>query len=686
MNPAGLRLVETKHLKMFTNFSLALALLAAWPVALLAQAPAKPAAGLSITFKVGTASDTATVPNVWLYVQAGQPATPFVPTGPFTAEWQGIVNADLRGDYAFEAELNGAVKVEVNGVVVLEGATKNGVTPRSKAVRLSKGANALKVTFTNPPQGDAYLRLHWTDKPDKPLPAEPIPSAQLGHMPSLETARGTQLRLGRELFLEHRCAACHTSPSSGQVAPELAMDAPTFEGIGGRRHFAWLKQWILDPQTQRPSAQMPKVFHGATAEGDAESTAAYLASLTSGGSISSFLQPFKPVAAVANAAESPAAQQDEGKNLLEKLHCNACHNLHGAPADPKKLSLDHLSRKFPGGKLAEFLRAPERHYAWTQMPNFRLTPEEANELAKLLLEKLPTFKLPGPPTDPAILARGKKLVTSAGCLNCHALPHTKSELAAAPLTQLAPAKWNGGCLAEKPTAESKAPQFRFTAENRAALVAFAATDRKSLQRHAPAEFAARQVHTLNCAGCHGQVEGFPGVDIVGGKLKPEWTHDLLSGALMDRPRPWLAARMPAFSRRAEFLAPGLAQFHGLPPRTPAEPPLDMELTKHGQKLAGVDGGFSCISCHGAAGLAATQVFEAPGINLALSAARLQPAYYRRWLLNPQRIDPQTKMPVYFDEEGKSPLPEVLGGDAAKQIDALWHYLRLGEKMPPPATQ
>jgi hypothetical protein len=42
------------------------------------------------------------------------------------------------------------------------------------------------------------------------------------------------------------------------------------------------------------------------------------------------------------------------------------------------------------------------------------------------------------------------------------------------------------------------------------------------------------------------------------------------------------------------------------------------------------------------------------------------------------------MPVYFDE-GKSPLTEVLGGDAEKQMDAIWEYIRLGPNMPLPST-
>jgi hypothetical protein len=78
------------------------------------------------------------------------------------------------------------------------------------------------------------------------------------------------------------------------------------------------------------------------------------------------------------------------------------------------------------------------------------------------------------------------------------------------------------------------------------------------------------------------------------------------------------------------------------------------------------------------------VFESEGINLAYSYERLLRDYYYRWMRNPLSIDPQTKMPVYF-EEGKSPLTEILDGDAEKQITAVWHYLRLGEKMPAPAT-
>jgi mono/diheme cytochrome c family protein len=236
----------------------------------------------------------------------------------------------------------------------------------------------------------------------------------------------------------------------------------------------------------------------------------------------------------------------------------------------------------------------------------------------------------------------------------------------------------------------KAPQFKFSVTERADLRAFGRTQRDSLFRDSPAEFAERQTRSLNCNGCHGQAQGFPAIEILGGKLKPEWSAKFIAGEIPYKPRPeahprgepWLEARMPGFKARAPLIAEGLAALQGFGPKTPPEPAIDNDFAKLGQKLVGKDGGFSCVSCHGVAGLAATDVFESEGINLAYSYDRLLPDYYYRWMRSPLAIDPQTKMPVYF-EDGKSPLTEILDGDAEKQITAVWHYMRLGQRMPAP---
>src|SRR6266513_1415750 len=79
--------------------------------------------GLVLTFKsTGTPAliDIANAPNISLFVEAGQPCSPFVPAGKFSAIWEGSVSAELRSDFSFEAELNGQLRLEINGKMVYE--------------------------------------------------------------------------------------------------------------------------------------------------------------------------------------------------------------------------------------------------------------------------------------------------------------------------------------------------------------------------------------------------------------------------------------------------------------------------------------------------------------------------------------------------------------------------------------
>ena len=169
------------------------------------------------------------------------------------------------------------------------------------------------------------------------------------------------------------------------------------------------------------------------------------------------------------------------------------------------------------------------------------------------------------------------------------------------------------------------------------------------------------------------MEGVPKYDLLVGKLKPEWASKFIAGHDPVKPRPWLEQRMPGFPAYAEFMAIGFATRGGLPPKTVVEPEVAgaKELAEAGRKLVSANGGLSCTQCHSVGEFGATAVFEAPGINLAYSAHRMQPDYFRRWLRNPQSVDPETKMPGYFDPEpGASPLAEILGGDGPKTIQAV----------------
>ena len=92
------------------------------------KAPALPPAkaevkqGLTLTLSSGGKTDTRDARLVALYVPAGQPASPFLAPGSFTARWDGNIMATLRSEYTFSAEVRGKVSVTINGTKIIDGA------------------------------------------------------------------------------------------------------------------------------------------------------------------------------------------------------------------------------------------------------------------------------------------------------------------------------------------------------------------------------------------------------------------------------------------------------------------------------------------------------------------------------------------------------------------------------------
>jgi len=613
----------------------------------------------------GGTTDVSVVPNVWLYVPEGQPPTPFVAPGPFTARWEGAISADLRAEYGFAAAFSGAMKLTVNGTLALEASGETNQFVAGRNVRLNKGPNPFVVEYTPPPRGDAMMRLYWTNAE---TPLNPIPLAALTPATNAALALASSVRAGRDLVYESRCVRCHVA-AGGAAAPELSMDAPAFDGIGSRRQAGWMARWIADPASLRPGTPMPRIFHGPEAASQAAAVAAFLGTLKG----------------QAIPAATPG-DVESGRALFEKLHCTACHpGPDGGELQPGQISQKQVRSKFSPGALAAFLQKPEQHFVWIRMPNFQLSAAEAGHLAAYLESVADPADAEAPPADDAVVSRGRTLVATSGCLNCHTLDGVKNEFQARALADLKGDRWASGCLADAPAEGSKAPRYAFDEPQRAALRAWAATDRASLERSTDADFLERQSHHLRCAECHGKIEGVPHWELMRGKLKPEWAAQFIGGHESWKPRPWLEARMPAFPAYASGLARGLATSAGHAAVTPPDPaPSDAApLAEAGRKLVSANGGFACVSCHGVGEFGATQVFEAPGINLAHSVDRLLPEYYRRWLRAPTSLDPESKMPVYFDENGRSPLPDVLDGDGPRTIGAIWEYLRLGDKAPRP---
>jgi mono/diheme cytochrome c family protein len=642
-----------------------------------------------LVFTSGGISHGAVVPTLALHVAASESPDPFLPPGPFVATWTGFINADIRSDYLFQAEVAGEFQLEVNGKPALRAEAPGGQTPWSAPVRLTKGPNPIRATYRSPGGGTGFVRLQWAEKP---FLAQPVPGSVLTHSPSPDLAAAVELSLGREWMLELRCLRCHGNAPVTNGIPELAMDAPSLEGIGSRRGFDWMRRWIENPQALRPGAHMPRVFQGPGAAADARAAAAYLASLQE-----THASPMSEPPPWRSLTPPPAAEAGGGgaaRPLFETLHCAACHTAPDAAAsEADKIPLSEVNRKFPAGRLEEFLRQPSAHYAWIRMPNFRLTASEAATLAGWLKSAAPAAGgSESAPSDAALIATGRRLIEEAGCLRCHGGTTLKDRHAAPTMASFTKESWTRGCLAASPASGTRAPDYGLQPGQRQALAAFGRGDLQSLRHHAPMEFASRSSRLLRCTACHGQFEGFPAFEILGAKLRPEWAASFVAGEVPYKPRaerhpkgePWLAARMPAFGTYARPLTSGLAALNGFAPSSPEPGPLDAAAAAVGRKLVGKVGGFSCVSCHGVNTMPALEVFESEGINLALTGSRIRREYFDRWMRLPLAVDPQTKMPAYFDDEGHSPLTEVFEGDAVKQLEALWQYIRMGEGMNPPS--
>ncbi len=696
---------------------------------------------LTLAARDGKATDTRRSRLAALGVPAGTPASPFLEVGPFGATWTGDLNLDERSRVRFAAEGRGRVRLSIDGAVVLEGGGDDLSAIRARETRLGRGARAFRLEYESPASGDARLRLLWSGRR---FAREPVPSTVFTHDPGTPAlVRAAELRRGRDLFAARRCIRCHRSDDhAGLVAhgmPELDADAPSLEGIGSRLDAAWLARWIVEPRAMRPGASMPSLAGLLDAGEDAEAIerrardiAAYLATLTSDlgdGAKHSAKDSANDAATDAATDEeadgaqnsvdtrSPDALAAAGGALFERLGCIACHTLPGAAHDTgspaERVPLTLVAWKWKAPALRRFLREPRLHHRWSRMPDFALTEDEASELAAFLVRES-ADRRPDAAPDAGVkgdVDRGRTLVETTGCLDCHAAPGT-GRRRAPPLERLAAVDWSRtGCVSEQPR---PAPDLGLSDGERGALLRFGRDGLASLRRRNLAEFSQRRVRDLACVACHDRdgepalwsslreetehlaprrrretLTAIPGIAIqtvpslthTGDKLRTRWLEEFVSGELGDV-RPWLEARMPRFPVAADLLARGIVLDHGWP----LEPQKSRfvkpgatggELTERqriGRRLVSRDQGFGCVSCHASGDRPAEMELHFGAINLGHTSSRLRREFYLRWMLDPQRIAPMTPMPAYTDEDGITSFTNILDGDGRRQYEAIWEYL------------
>ncbi|HVX14269.1 MAG TPA: c-type cytochrome [Pirellulales bacterium] len=297
--------------------------------------------------------------------------------------------------------------------------------------------------------------------------------------------------------------------------------------------------------------------------------------------------------------------------------------------------------------------------------------------------------------DPSLVDKGRELFSSLGCAACHGNVG-KEELrpmyAAKPLSGCDAVR---GCLATTPT--RPAADFSLTTIQRDALAAAL----KAAPPVAPPTAQERIVSAMtsfNCYACHardGRVgpsadrnplfattipemgdEGRvpPPLDGVGDKLQAGWLRHVLQEGAKDRP--YMLTRMPKFA--AAEVAELADAFRVVDERTEAAAPQMAEpasrIKSTGRFLVG-DKALACIKCHTFGGHRATGI---QAINLQTMTGRIREDWFRRYLPEPAKYRPGTRMPSGF-AGGQSTIKDIYHGDAGQQIAAIWAYLSEGSK-------
>lgn len=637
--------------------------------------------GLLARFSQKEALDVRPLRMAAFYVGQQEPPTQLLSPGQFEASLSGYLKLPLKSDVRLSVVGNGKVAVTINGREVLQGAGRlEEIAPA--AVKLHGGYNAFSISYESPVDGDAQLRLFWEGAD---FAREPIPPTAFAYQgDDAELLTFDQLRRGKQIVAQRRCHACHSPVGNDDGMGQ----SYTLQEMSERLQLEWIATFLLDPSKLTSHATMPQIFQPSEAEDrqKAADISKWISKLN--------IRPKTPPDSRPNEAELV----DQGMRLYEQLNCLACHRF--TPPEEAdefdRISLHFFNTKYRPASLNTFLQAAHGNFS------FRLTAMEVEAIAAYL-RATAEGKLRPPLNELATADSERGVVAFANnlCIRCHKLGESKVQNPRKLLLQYA--NLEKGCLADEPKHHGTAPNFDWTAEERTSVVAY-------LQKYGPEhrqtpllEHASQLVETLRCAACHNRdgksstrlavfseesetgvlPEQLPDLTWAGEKLQTSWLTRQFAGKNLPA-RSWMKSRMPGFPKHAELLSKSLAAEHGLPPvDEPVEAP-QPELVANGQLLT-LKENLDCRQCHGIGSLEPTgdeKTKLAPGINFALVRDRLRPEYYRRFVLDPPRVDPSTRMVKLAADGRTTKVTSIYKGHAPQQFEAIWNYIQSLPSSPP----
>ncbi|MEX2117079.1 MAG: c-type cytochrome [Bacteroidota bacterium] len=447
---------------------------------------------------------------------------------------------------------------------------------------------------------------------------------------------------GKELFETVGCQACHVAGGYTAVRDERGTSydvAPELTRVGSKVTADWLFDWLKNPRHYNPTTRMPSLR---LTDDEARNLVAFLV----------LQKDERSLPRVTLDLGSPE-KIARGDALIREFGCAGCHEIKGMEREGKvSVDLSDFGRK----------KVEQMDFGNT-LPLGKNTDIEYQKNA-----------------DGTVSVKH----TWAGWVK---------------------GKLNNSRLYITERIAQKMPIFSFNDEEIALIRTFLV----SMTRDAPLptyqhdftkrvkdlEAGRRLSVQYNCIQCHSLEDrgAFmtvkyedPGLgppplpESQGAKVQEQWLHSFLRNPTTVRP--WLKLRMPTFQLSDQeigtiqkyFLAMSNQDFVI---RDYAATTVEAKYASPGRKLFEL---YQCAKCHpsGTADLSELSASDlAP--DLSLAASRLKPEWIVEWIIDPQKLQPGTRMPTFF-YDGEAPDQETLGGDVREQAKALSaHIWNLGKR-------
>lgn len=531
------------------------------------------------------------------------------------------------------------------------------------------------------------------------------------------------LAQGQRTFQQIGCTGCHLA----QGYEEAVKIGPSLKWISAKVDPSWMVRWIKNPQGYLPRTRMPNF---SLRDDEALAIAAYLWS-SSKEEGEKWLEGHPLPAGL---REGDKGLAEKGKALVESIGCKGCHGFaegefstvvgKGKDVVP---NLKNIAAKVDARWSYYWIKNPRAFSPATRMPSLRLKDDEAAAIVSYLMtlggKSGGIADIEQKLLDAKNVKRGEFLVRRYGCHGCHEIPGMEKESrVGAELTTFGSKKleelffgnrtdirhtWDDWTFNKLKTpriyatdrVEQLMPQFNLADEDIRALRTLLAGFR---ERKVPTRYQAdrshravqvvegrKLIHHYNCIGCHeiekrgGFIRRFyadnpslapPPLNGEGEKVQSDWLFGFLKAPIPLRP--WVRVRMPTFSLTDQEANQIVAYFNGLsrveiPYVYFDERQVPKEHIEAARVLAGKEY-FNCFSCHQRGDKKPEGPVEGWAPDLNLARHRLNPSWIIKWLQDPQRVQPGTKMPSFYPGGPDN----ILGGKDDKQIEALRDYLML----------